>query len=200
MTGTEEVSQPRRGDPVLWRRIAVPAEFTAEEGGLRYGGDVRFGDLRGTGQVDFLVYRSLDDAHDGGGMKPCFMAAFSAAGEPLWSVGDGGVQPSRPGPVAVADLDGDGREEILCFFLDPAVEADPESLANVVVQVRDGQSGEVLRQAAPEALRACRGEGANWVHQRLLLADLRGTGAPRDFVVKLGARVLAFGTEDLELL
>ena len=197
------MSSPARGEPVLWRRIDVPAEYTAQtevEGRpQRYGGDVRLGDLRGTGQADFLVYRSVDDAHDGGGMKPCFLAAFTAAGQPLWAVGDGGVQPSRPGPVAVADLDGDGHDEVLCFFLDPATSASPDSLANVVLQIRDGATGEVVRQAAPEALRACRGQGPNWVHQRLLLADFQGHGAPRDFAVKLGARVLAFGP-DLELL
>ena len=168
-----------------------------------YGGDIRVGDLRGTGQADFLVYRSLDDAHDGGGMKPCFLAAFSMDGEPLWSVGEGGVQPSRPGPVAVHDLDGDGSAEIICFFLVPTREGEmpvpPDSLANVVLQIRDGRTGEVIRQSAPEALCACSGEGANWVHQRILIANLRGTEAPRDFVVKLGAKVLAFD-ERVELL
>lgn len=193
----------QRGAPILWRRIEVPAEYTAradtESGQLRYGGDVRLGDLRGTGRADFLVYRCTDDAHDGGGTKPCFIAAFTDDGEPLWSVGSGGEQPSRPGPVAVADLNGDGRDEILCFFLDSQIPAPPDSLANVVLQIRDGGTGEVAHQAAPEALRVARGRGANWVHQRLLVADFQGHGAPRDFVVKLGTRVLAFGP-DLELL
>ena len=147
------------GSPILYKRVEIPPEFcvTAEEG--TYGGDIRMGDLEGNGRADFLVYRSVDDAHDGGGMKPCFLGAFTADGEVLWQVGEGGVQPSRPGPVAICDIDGDGAEEIICFFLDPAVEADPDSMANVVVQIRDGKTGDLLKQDSPAELRSCRGRG-----------------------------------------
>jgi hypothetical protein len=189
--------------PVLWQAIKIPEPFrtTARVGSreVTYGGDVRLGDLRNDGVADFLVYRSMGDAHDGGGMKPCFLGAFTAEGVPIWQVGRGGTQPSRPGPVAIHDLDGDGRTEVVCFFHDPHVEADPESMADVVIQVRDGRTGAVKHQAAPAAFRACRGHGPNWVHQRILIANFRGTAGPRDFVVKLGARVLAFNA-DLEIL
>ena len=81
--------------PVLWRAIKIPAAFCTKESvngkSLTYGGDIRIGDLRNTGEVDFLVYRSVDDAHDGGGMKPCFLGAFTADGSPLWSDGAGGT-------------------------------------------------------------------------------------------------------------
>ena len=187
------------GSPILYKRVEIPPEFcvTGEEG--TYGGDIRMGDLEGKGRADFLVYRSVDDAHDGGGMKPCFLGAFNADGEVLWRVGEGGVQPSRPGPVAVCDIDSDGRDEVICFFLDPAVEADPDSMANVVVQIRDGANGDLKQQAIPAELRSCRGQGANWVHQRIMIANFRGTDTPRDFVIKLGSRVIAFD-EDLQVL
>ena len=187
------------GSPILYKRVEIPPEFcvAAEEG--TYGGDIRMGDLEGNGRADFLVYRSVDDAHDGGGMKPCFLGAFTADGEVLWRVGEGGVQPSRPGPVAIYDIDGDGAEEIICFFFDPAVEADPDSMANVVVQIRDGATGDLKQQTSPAELRACRGRGANWVHQRIMIANLRGTDTPRDFVIKLGSKVIAFD-EDLQVL
>ena len=78
---------------VLWRQIEVPRAFcTTERVGDRavtYGGDVRIGDLLNRGQADLLVYRSVDDAHDGGGMKPCFLGAFDLDGRPLWSAGGG---------------------------------------------------------------------------------------------------------------
>jgi len=46
------------------------------DGRLRsYAGDVRMGDLRGSGEPDFLVYRSRDVAHDKGGMR---ISAFCA--------------------------------------------------------------------------------------------------------------------------
>ena len=61
----------------------------------RYAGDVRVGDLRGSGETGFLVSRSRDVAHDEGGMKPCVMGAFTADGRVLWSSGGGGMQPCR---------------------------------------------------------------------------------------------------------
>lgn len=66
------------GSPILYKRVEIPPELcvTAEEG--TYGGDIRMGDFEGNGRADFLVYRSVDDAHDGGGMKPCFLGAFTA--------------------------------------------------------------------------------------------------------------------------
>ena len=191
------------GRPLLYRKVEVPRAFctTTEVDGrsVSYAGDVRMGDLRGRGQAEFLVYRSLDNAHDGGGMKPCFLAAFTMAGEALWQIGEKGVQPSRPGPVAIHDIDGDGEAEIICFFLDPAIEAAPSSMANVVIQIRRGRDGQVVHQASPPEFQQCEGQGANWVHQRLLIANFRGTDTPRDFVVKLGHRVMAFD-QNLQIL
>jgi len=188
---------------VLLQEIAVPKPLcvtrTIDGVARTFAGDVRVGDLQGDGQLTFVVYRSLDCAHDEGGMKPCFMGAFDASGRVLWQVGEGGEQPCRPGPVALFDLDGDGVDEILCFFLDATQTTPPESLANVVVQIRSGGTGEVLRQATPPELQACAGRGPNWAHQRLLLANLRGLDHPRDFVVKLGTVILAFD-EDLRVL
>ena len=194
---------PSYGDPVLWKRISVPASLCTEAviAGRphRYAGDVRMGDLTGSGEVDFLVYRSADVAHDEGGMKPCFIGAFAADGTVFWSAGGGGTQPCRPGPVAIHDIDGDGRAEVISFFVDPEVAAAPDSMANVVVQIREGATGRVIRTAAPEALRSATGRGANWAHQRILCADFRGLGAARDFVVKLGTRIVAFA-DTLEVL
>ena len=109
---------------LLYKKVSLPDEFVRN----RTGGDIRIGDLTGDGQVDFLVYNAL------GGIKPCFLGAFSLAGEPLWAVGDRDftaldadepgrlttISPDRPGPVAICDIDQDGRQEVLCFLIDPA--------------------------------------------------------------------------------
>jgi len=185
---------------VLIKRIAVPEPFLRD--GLveiQFGGDIRIGDLSGNKRVDFLVYRSMDDAHDGGGMKPCFLGAFDIDGKILWQVGEGGEQPSRPGPVVIHDIDGDGESEVISFFINPEIDCPPSSLQNVVLQIRNGRTGALEKEAAPEALLAAEGEGANWVHQRLFICNLRGTDTPRDFIVKLGTRVLAFD-QDLKML
>ena len=185
------VHAAQRGSPILHRKIPIPAALLAsathEGQTLRYGGDVRLGDLTGDGQADLLVFRSTH-----GGMKPCFLGAFTMDGQVLWTAGTRGGQPARPGPVAIHDIDGDGKAEVVCFFIDRARKARPESMANVVIQIRDGATGEVKKQAAPDAFTKCRGKGANWCHHRILIANFRGTPAPRDFVVKLGEMVLAF--------
>lgn len=179
------------GQPLLYQQIDIPKSLlSADE---TYGGDIRIGDLAGNGQVDFLVYRSVDDAHDGGGLKPCFIGAFSAEGKVLWKVGEGGTQPSRPGPVAIFDIDHDGETEVICFFVDPTKKSAPDSTGNVLIQIRNGQSGAIEKQAAPPALTTLKKvDGANWVHQRILIANFSGRDKPGDLLVKIGSRLLAF--------
>lgn len=192
--------QNRESGAYLITKIQIPEAFVTEgPEGILFGGDIRVGDLSGDGDVDFLVYRSQDDAHDGGGMKPCFLGAFDRHGNILWQQGEGGLQPSRPGPVAIHDIDGDGDSEVIHFWLNPKVDCDATSMRNVLLQIRNGKTGEVEKVATPEALLSTQGEGPNWVHQRLLICNLRGTDTPRDFIIKLGTTVLAFN-EELEVL
>ena len=66
----------------LYKRVAIPDIFLNETEGKAWGGDIRIGDLTGDGTVDLLVYKSL------GGIHPCFLGAFTLAGEPIWSFGD----------------------------------------------------------------------------------------------------------------
>ena len=188
-------------EPVLVEKLRVPDAFLAEgPEGIVFGGDIRIGDLSNNGQVDFLVYRSQDDVQDDGtGMKPCFLGAFDKDGQILWQQGEGGLQPTRPGPVVIHDIDGDGHSEIVCFWHNPDIEGPPNEMRDVVLQIRDGRNGVVEKEATPEAILSAKGEGPNWVHQRLFICNLRGTDTSRDFIVKLGTRVLAFN-QDLELL
>jgi hypothetical protein len=174
------------GEPRLWRRVEVPAALRQTQPRV-FGGDLRIGDLTGDGKVDFLIHRSKD-----GTVKPSFLGAFTLEGDILWSAGSGGGQPERPGPVTVYDFDGDGRDEVLCFFSETTDGVPPDSLSDVVIQLRDGRTGRILRQAKPPVFEAIRGSGPNWVHQRLLVANFRGTSRSADFAVKLGEHLLAF--------
>ncbi len=194
LAAIQSISAQERGAPLLYRKIAVPAALLSE-GDEPFGGDVRIGDLTGDGRCDFLVFRNAL-----GGTKPCFLGAFTIDGEVLWQVGSGGEVPMRPGPVAIHDLDGDGRTEVVCFLVDPATK-EPHDMRDLSIQIRDGRSGKLQRRATPEALTSCRpGKNmADWCHQRLLVANLRGTETPRDFVVKVGERVFAFD-QNLDLL
>ena len=199
-------------DALLYKRLPVPEAFLIEENGHVFGGDLRIGDLTGDGQCDFLVYRSKHSGPSGpavGGFKPAFLGAFDMDGRILWSIGDGGTHPVRPGSVAIHDLDGDGAAEVICFFHQPSrdqLDADWMTLNDIVIQIRDGKTGKVIRQSAPKEIteRSCqparpklsRGrQTANWVHQRILVANFRGNERPQDFVVKLGDTHVAFDDE-----
>jgi hypothetical protein len=188
-----------RDDALLYRKLPIPEAFLIERQGHTFGGDVRIGDLNGDGRCDFLVYRCNHGAPKGahrGGMKPTFLGAFDLDGNPLWQAGQGGSHHSRPMSVAVKDWTGDGADDVICFWHKPQpnLNTDWQSLADVVVQLRDGRTGRVLREAAPEAITARRRKdpvGANWVHQRILIANFRGTPQPRDMAVKLGDTCVA---------
>ena len=137
-----------------------------------------------------------------------------AGGEPLWSFGDKHLEirdadakdsmlttlsPDRPGPVAIHDIDADGQAEVLCFWVDEnASEVSKWDLSAIRLMILEGATGAVKHISAPEALRQCNAsaEGeihiSNYVHQRLMIANLCGNAQPQDFVVKVGVNLLAF--------
>ena len=202
-------------DAILYKKVPIPDAFISiDSDGRRWGGDIRIGDLTGDGNVDFLVSKSL------GGMKPCFLGAFTHDGEPIWSVGDKGftaadadsaemlrtLSPERPGPVAIYDIDQDGAAEVICFLIDFDVKRTSKWVLDAIeLVILDGKTGAIKRKAAPPELRRCHGyvngelHISNYVHQRLMIANFTGGAQPRDFVVKLGNDVLAFNHE-LDLL
>ena len=195
----------------LLYRVPIPPEFLSPDpttgGQTSYGGDIRVGDLTGDGAPDFVVFKSV------GGLKVSFIGAFTLTGEPIWQYGDkircaanteeegelATTAPMRPGPVAVYDIDQDGTQEVVALSLDPEVDATTQwTMHGVELVALDGRTGAVKYRARPPELQAAGGYAdgelytANYVHHRLLIADLRGRGGAQDIVVKLGNDLLAF--------
>ena len=185
--------------PHLYRQISIPQPFqtTTQIDGhaLTFGGDIRVGDLTGDGAFDFLVYRCDTQSE----LKPTFLGAFTTDGNILWQVGSGGKQPLRPGSVTLYDINNDGSDEVICFFHKPNGQTPKESLNDIIFQIRSGQTGEVILEKSHPAIQARSGWGPNWCHQRLFIANLRGTDFPQDIIIKLGDTVVAFD-DNLELL
>ncbi len=180
--------------PQLYKKIPVPEKFQTQSDGLTYGGDIRMGDLQNNGEAAFLVYRTATYV-DGGAPQPCFIGAFTQGGEPLWQKGSGGLQPNRPGPVAIYDIDADGETEVITFFAENPEATDPFNLQNISVQILNGATGEIERQASPDELTSSAGEGPNWVHQRILITNLSGNATPQEFIIKLGKKIIAFDNQ-----
>lgn len=177
--------------PLLLKQVSIPEILRTKTDGLDYGGDIRIGDLDNDQNIDFLVYRA---AHfiSGGATQPCFIAAFNLEGEVLWTKGKDGLQPNRPGPVAVFDIDNDGKTEVITLFVNDGQKIDPQSMRNVSVQIIDGATGNIKKESSPIELTSSYGSGPNWVHQRILITNLRGTEKPQDFIIKLGKKIIAF--------
>jgi hypothetical protein len=188
----ESLNSP--GNPHLYKKIEIPGKYLVQSDKLAYGGDIRMGDLSGNDQVDFLVYRAAEGDPEGA-TKPCFIGAFTMEGKVIWEKGKGGIQPYRPGPVAIHDIDRDGQVEVICFFHDSQVDHDPFSLKGITLQILNGKTGEIERKADPEIFHKMAGEGPNWVHQRILIANFNGQPEAQDIVIKLGNQVLAFNHE-----
>ncbi len=197
--GESETGEATVAKPKLYRKVKIPRRLLqrapANAGGHLYGGDIRMGDLTGNGRADFVVFRNTEPL----GIKPCFVGAFSGKGKSLWHHGKGGSQPTRPGSVAIHDIDADGRSEVISLFVDRERSAGRGSFANIALQVRNGLNGSIEKQARPKALTAWdtseAGTHGNWAHQRIVIANLRGRQQPQDFVIKLGYTYLAFDNE-----
>lgn len=199
----------------LYKRVAIPENYLNVTGGNSWGGDIRIGDLTGNGFVDFLVYKSL------GGIHPCFLGAFTLDGEPIWSFGNKHLEvldidepnsflttlsPDRPGPVAIYDIDADGKAEVICFWIDSDVtQASKWNLSEIKLLILDGATGDVKQSTVCDKLQLCNAyvedelHIPNYVHQRIMIANLSGNSQAQDFIVKVGIDILAFNHK-LELL
>ena len=184
--------------PILYKKVMVPEGLRTVSHELEYGGDVRIGDLQNNGEVDLLVYRAAA-FQDGGACQPSFLGAFTQNGKILWTKGKGGFQPNRPGPVAIYDIDADGKTEVICLFTEHPETVESHSMKNVSIMILDGETGNIKQQASPPQLTSSTGEGPNWVHQRIFICNLSGHKTPQDFIIKLGTKIIAFN-QNLEVL
>lgn len=163
----------------------IPLDMPSPDSPLQSPGGIITADLTGDGMLDFVVTIT---GH---------IAAVGHFGQPLWSRAidiqvaghsEGNGLPGHHGPgVAAADIDGDGRVEVL--YLTQSAE----------LHVVDGATGELKWKAAPPFPAAAE----RWEH--LVIANFRGQG-DRDLLLqttnkepyRLGRFIAAYTLEDLK--
>lgn len=141
------------------------------------------GDIDGDGRMELVCVQpdgGIDDRYVPH-MAVC-LTAFSLTGELLWQVGEPVKQPGGPGsdyPAQIADIDGDGKLEVLAVM-------------DKTFYVLDGANGQVkkmfplkkLPQLASHDPRFPQGVGCPNAHDCIIVANLRGKETPQDIILK----------------
>jgi hypothetical protein len=167
----------RCGQPKLWKKINTEGFGAARR--------VRLGELTGNGKIDFLLTR-LHPKRDPGA---AYIAAVSFDGELLWERGTKPpvpkVETSGDSPAQIHDIDGDGKNEVVCVM-------EHQLLA------LDGRTGKVKYSAPvpppspiPDLYKANLNHwgglyddgGAHIPACAITFADLSGNGARRDVIL-----------------
>lgn len=159
----------RHPKPVLWRTI--------DTRGFGTGRQVRFGHLRGKPELDLVLAQNLKllPGTDAYATVRC-LTALDLEGNVLWQFGEPSAD-LEAGlvtcdlPVQIYDLDGDGREEVLC-------------LKNFKFYVLEGATGRV-KNVRPLPMKPRKEDQFGRVAgDAILIANLRGLKRPSDVIFK----------------
>ena len=139
---------------------------------------MRLGDINGDGRYEIVMGQPLPqsslDAHTP--QEVVRVTAYSLTGKVLWQYTRPGNPPlsghtaSSDIPLQVYDLDGDGAAEVLAAF------------GRTAITVLNGSDGSIERTIPiPQGTSATGASGSN---DCIIIANLRGTDWPQDFIVK----------------
>ncbi|MCX8038176.1 MAG: hypothetical protein N3D11_14195 [Candidatus Sumerlaeia bacterium] len=158
---------------VLWKKIQTP--------GFGVGRNLRFGDLDGDKQTDILICQMLHHGPKDRNSEVGCLTAITLEGKILWQIGTPDAwKEGLTNDVAfqIHDLDADGRNEVIYC-------------KNMELIVADGATGKTKYKAPTPALPAApkKKDQPGSAFPRILgdslfFCDIRGTGHPRDILLK----------------
>ena len=166
--------------PVVWKKLNTE--------GFGVGRNLRFGDLNGDSQIDLLIGQVVHHLPDYSELS-C-MTAMTFHGRRLWQVGvPDPWKDHLTNDVAfqIHDLDGDGRNEVIyCMGFE--------------LIVADGATGQTKYKASTPTTHLPNDRYPRILGDSLFFCDLRGTGHPRDIIVKDRYRQLWALNDRLEIM
>lgn len=176
--------QTENPKPVLWKKISTDNFGT--------GRQLRFGDLDGDGILDILVVQVKRHGPKDRNSEVGCLTALTLDGRKLWQIGEEDLWNdvlTNDVAVQLADLDGDGRAEVIY--------AKDQQLT-----IADGLTGRTLRQipTPPNAARPPYNKTPRTLGDAIALANFRGLSSPRDILLKDRYTNFWVYTDQLELL
>lgn len=170
--------------PVLWRKLATE--------GFGTGRQLRFGDLDGDGVTDILLVQVKRHGPKDRNSEVGCLTAITLDGRRLWQIGEEDLWNdvlTNDVAVQLADLDGDGRAEVIYT-------KDQQLI------VADGTTGRTLRQipTPPNTAKPPHNKTPRVLGDSIAIANFRGRTAPRDIFLKDRYANFWVFTDQLELL
>ena len=182
--------------PVVWKKIRTGGVLPngKKTNGFGVGRNVRFGDLNGDGEIDILFGQVLHHGPKDRNSEVGCMTAMTFDGEILWQIGTPDPwrdQLTNDVGFQIHDLDGDGTNEVVYC-------------KDFELVVADGATGETKYKTdmpeTPENTAPPYNRFPRILGDSLYFCDLRGTGHPKDIIVKNRYQHFWALNENLELM
>ena len=178
-----QAANPR---PIVWRKIDTE--------GFGVGRNLRFGDLNSDGQIDVLFGQMVHHGPRDCNSEIVCLTAMTFDGKRLWQIGEPDQwkdQLTNDVGFQIHDLDGDGQTEVVyCKGME--------------IIVADGATGRTKYKTrtpdTPEGSKPPYDKFPRILGDCLFFCDVRGTGRPRDIIIKTRYTHLWVLNDRLEVL